>query len=379
LFSEKAWNEANGMRLLKFAEILLLVFAGFALAQTQSDDSRSLGEVARETRERVKAQRASPHAARVQELVGDMSVTDPDEYRGQINELLSRQDFDDLEHAAATARATRSRFPGGAWKLYFFYDGVSNPLEGRQASDAEWSSRIAVLKRWNSLKPQSTTARIALAEAYLSYGRKARGNGYADTVTESGWQKFGQSSGLALLMLKEAAALPEKCPYWYEAMMQLAIAQGWSKAQAKTLVEESYSFEPSFYHVYREYANYLQPKWYGSEGEAEAFAEAISRRIGGEEGAFVYFEIATVLNCHSCGNISTPANLSWGKINDGYVALEHLYGTSNLKMNRFAFITVTFRDKSAARETFSRIGDDWNREVWRSRERFEAAKAWASN
>jgi hypothetical protein len=359
--------------------MLLFLTVGVAFAQTQSNGNRSLGDVARQTREqkRLTAQDASPHSAWVRELIADMSVTDPDDYRGQINELLNRQDFDGLENAAGTARSSKSRFPGGPWKLYVFYDAVSKPSGGRQASDADWNASLAILKRWNSVKPQSTTARIALAQAYLSYGSKARGNGYAGTVTDEGWQQYGERSELAFSTLKQAAALPDKCPYWYELMMQVAVAEGWSRSRTKALLEESFSFDPSFYHVYREYANYLQPKWYGTDGDAEAFAETISQRIGGEEGNFVYFEIATVLNCTSCGNTANPANLSWPKIKAGYSALEHLYGTSSLKMNRFAFLTVMFRDKSAAQDVFVRIGDSWDQSVWTTRERFESAKAWA--
>jgi hypothetical protein len=369
------------MRFTQLSWVLLFLSVGAALAQNQPDDNRSLGDIARETREqkRLKPQDASPHAAHMRELIADMSVNDPEEYRGQMSELLSRQDFDGLEHAADTARSNKSRFPGGPWKLYFFYDAISKPSGGRQASDADWNSHLALLTQWISRKPQSSTARIALAEAYLEYGRKARGNGYADTVTDEGWQRYGGRAELAVSALKEAATLPDKCPYWYDAMMQVAVAQGWSKERTKALVEESISFEPSFYHVYRDYANYLQPKWHGTEGEAEAFADAISQRIGGEEGSFIYFEIATVLICTPCGNAANPASLSWPKIKEGYAALEHLYGTSDLKMNRFAFLAAKFGDKSAAKEVFARIGDNWDQGVWTNRERFDAAKVWAHN
>ena len=369
------------MRFTQLSWVLLFLSLDVVFAQTQTDDNRSLGDVARETREqtRLKAHDASPRALHRRELIADMSVNDPGEYAGLMTDLLKRKDFDGLEHAADMARSNKSRFPGGPWKLYVFYDSVGKPVAGRQASEAEWNAELALLKEWISRKPQSSTARIALAQAYLGYGSKARGNGYADTVTDEGWQSYGGRTAQALSTLKEAATLPDKCPYWYEAMMQVAIAQGWSKSRTKAVIDESISFEPSFYHVYREYANYLQPKWYGAEGEAEAFADSISQQIGGEEGSFVYFEIATVLNCTPCGNSGSPTTLSWPKIKEGYAALERLYGTSTLKMNRFAFLTVKFGDKSAAEELFSQIGDSWDQGVWGNHETFQAATAWAAN
>jgi len=316
---------------------------------------------------------------KVREVIADMSMNTPEDYQEKINELLGRRDFDGLENTAATARSTKARFPGGAWKLLFFYEALSQPSDGRQASSTEWSSQIAVLRQWAFHQPQSSTARIALAQAYLNYGNKARGSGSADTVTGEGWQALGENAGLALAALKEAATLPVRCPYWYAAMVQVARQQGWSQARTRTLVDESVSFAPDFYHVYRYYADYLQPKWYGNEGDAEAFADGISRRIGGEEGAFVYFEIATVLNCGPCGGSYDSVQLSWPKIKQGYVALQHLYGTSNLKMNRFALMATKVGDKSAAKETFAAIGERWDEEVWRSKQTFEAARTWAMN
>lgn len=369
------------MRFTQLSCVLLFLSLNVVFGQTQTDDNRSLGDVARETREqvRLKPHDATPRALHMRELIADMSINDPGDYASQMTDLLKRQDFDGLEHAADMARSTKSRFPGGPWKLYVFYDSVGKPVGGRQASDADWNAEFALLKQWIARKPQSTTARIALAQAYLGYGSKARGSGYADTVTDEGWESYGSRTAQALSTLKEAATLPDKCPYWYEAMMQVAVAQGWSKSRTKALVDESMSFEPGFYHVYREYANYLEPKWYGTEGEAEAFANSISQQIGGEEGSFVYFEIATVLGCTPCGNAGSPTNLSWPKIKEGYVALERLYGTSNLKMNRYALLSVKFRDKSSASEIFGQIGDSWDQAVWGNHETFQAAKAWAAN
>ena len=140
---------------------------------------------------------------------------------------------------------------------------------------------------------------------------------------------------------------------------------------------EIHPFEPEFYHVYRLYANYLQPKWYGNDGEAEAFAEEISRRLGGREGDFVYFEIGSVLNCAPCGNGSSGFKLSWPRIKDGYWAMEHLYGTSNLKTNRFAFMAVKAGDKTAATKVFSEIGDKWDKARWNRKQAFDAARDWA--
>ena len=364
---------------------LLLVFVPAPLqliAQSESSslpatEAPSLGEIARETRQHhLEAAAKGGQSRRVLEIVKELQTSSRDEYVDKVQEVFSKADFDGLEDTADRARSSKSRFAGGVWKLFVFYDTLAQPVQGKAATELEWQQRIDKLKQWTLSKPHSITAHIALAQAYLSYGWKARGSGFANTVSEESWQQFGGRADLAAAELKQAAQSPEKCPYWYFAMMQLALAQGWSKSATSTLVEQSISFEPGFYHVYREFAVYLETKWYGRPGEAEAFAEWIARKLGGEEGKFVYFEIASVLNC-SCRDSSEMASLSWTKIKDGYSAMQHSYGVSSVKMNRFAHMAYVAGDRPAARDVFKEIGDSWDSETWRSKRKFDTAREWA--
>lgn len=364
--------------------LLLLFVSTFIRAQDDASptdsDNRSLGEVARQTREHHLAAEAtgpqSQKQTKILELVGELESNTPEEYGDKVVELLSKRDFAGLDKMAEHARSNKSRFPGGTWKLFMFYEYAAKPVRGEAAGDADWDNHIALLKEWVAHNPQSITAHVALAQAYLSYGWKARGHGYADSVSDQGWQNFEGRSDLALAELKSAAHLPERCPHWFLVMMEVAVAQGWSKAAASGLLQESLSYEPGYYHVYRQFAVYLQGKWYGAPGEAEAFAEWIAKKLDGEEGRFVYFEIASLLNC-GCKNTTQMAKLSWPRIKEGYAAMEHSYGTSSVKMNRFAYMTYISGDKVAAKEIFNQIGDKWDQETWRNKQRFDTALYWA--
>jgi hypothetical protein len=300
-----------------------------------------------------------------------------EEYKSEIAAELVGKDYDALDRAAREARTGKARFKGGVWKLYDFYDALGSPIMGAQAMEEDWKFHIASLKAWESARPESVTAVVALAETYDDYADHARGGGYADTVSDAGWKLYGERVALAASTLAEAVKLKEKCPFWYEVMQRVAIAQGWDKAQARKLFDEAAAFEPTYYHFYREYANFLMPKWYGNPGETEAFAEEISNQIGGQEGKFVYFEIASLATCQCDSDDSHMQYLSWPKIKEGYGALGQLYGYSNLKRNRFAHMAVEANDKVSAQQAFALIGDDWDHSVWRSNRKFEDAKAWA--
>lgn len=304
----------------------------------------------------------------------------PGLYRNNMINYLLHMQFDDLDEAEREARAGRTRFVGGTWKLYEFYDAVSAPLRGQDAPESDWSDHFARLKAWAAAKPESSAPLIALAASYLTYAYKARGNGYADTVSDTGWQLYTERNAMAAAALVEAAKLKEKSPYWFEAMQQVALAQGWDKSQARELLDAATAFEPDYYHFYREYAYYLLPKWYGEPGDVAAFAEEISNRIGGDKGKFVYFEIASQLRC-SCDDSDddpTSDNLSWPRIKEGYVALGRLYGYSNLKNNRFASMAYRAGDREAAKEAFARIQGNWDPAVWHTGMMFGLAQTWAT-
>lgn len=301
-----------------------------------------------------------------------------EQYRSEIAADLVQKDYDALEKNAHEGRAEKTRFAGGVWKLYIFYEGLTSPIVGNQASDSDWNAHIALLKSWASAKPESVSARVALAQTYVNFAQKARGTGYADTVSSDGWKLYGERNALAAATLVDAGKLKEKCPYWYEVMQHVALAQGWNNAQARELLERGAAFEPRFYHFYREYALYLLPKWNGQQGDAGNFAEEMAKRIGGLEGKFVYFEIGSLVRCQCDEDDPASDNLSWPKIKEGYAALGQLYGYSNLKNNRFAHMAYGAGDRDAAREAFEKIGSDWDHTVWGNGARFENAKNWAA-
>jgi hypothetical protein len=263
--------------------------------------------------------------------------------------------------------------------LFDFYDALTNPYTHPHETDFDWTAHIEIIKRWNSLQPESATARIALAGSYVNYAWFARGHGYSDTVSQNGWDLFTERFQVAKTALLEAARLKDKCPYWLELMQMIALAEGWDKPFEKEIFEKSTAFEPTYYHFYREYANYLQPKWYGEEGEAEAFAEQISDHVGGDDGDIIYFEIASLLACQCQSTKTSLDGLSWPRIQHGYIALRQHYGVSNLKMNRFALMAYSSDDRLDASNAFGAIGEDWDHTVWKNQQTFEDAKTWAAS
>jgi hypothetical protein len=161
----------------------------------------------------------------------------------------------------------------------------------------------------------------------------------------------------------------------------VALAQGWDKVATRELLARASAFEPAYYHYYREYANFLLPKWYGDEGEVEAFADELLKQPDTPDNAVTYFEVASLIvcPCTSDHNRTDLGGLSWPEIKKGYATLGQNYGISNRKRNRFAYMATLAKDKSAAHEAFAQIGANRDTTVWASNEFFERVKSWANN
>lgn len=351
--------------------LLLCALAGGCAAQdVEQNEGRSLGDVVHETSgkniahpsEQSDSKTAVDASTAKQENSGRTPAGDVD-----LVGLLMQHKYDELEQAAQRMRTNKTRTVGGIWQLFLFYDSVNGAIEQNLKVLGE-------LQKWVQARPESVTAHVALAEAYVSLGFAARGGGSADTVSDAGWAALHAQAAIALEQANEAARLGRD-PDIYYVLMEVALAEGWDQQRTRQVFEKAFAEDPGYYHTFRMYAYYLLPKWYGDGPEAEKLGEELYRRVGGKEGLFLYFEIATLVNC-ACGGDQPLEKMSWERVKQGYAALQELYGANNVDNNRFLYMAYAQHDKAAANSVTQKIAG-WENTVWHNQESFEAARAWA--
>jgi len=225
-------------------------------------------------------------------------------------------------------------------------------------------------------RPDSITARIALATSLHRWAWVARGNGYSNTVTPEGWRLFDERIKQSQAVLEGAAKVSAMCPQWYSEMMTVGLAQSWDASRMKDIFDRGIEFEPGYFYLYQQYANYLLPKWDGHPGDAAAFAKSSADQVAGNAGDQLYFRIATFLIKRGDGDFPVH-DMDWDRIQRGYQALSAQYGTSRRTMNQLAFMAYRFKDAAVAGQQFAAIGDDWAPGVWRDRQFFDRARDWS--
>ena len=301
-------------------------------------------------------------------------------YASTIAQMLQREEFAKIDCVADQVRSSKERFSGGTWKIHELYGGLNEPVQYPviHATQEDWKQLFRLLERWQTRQRKSITARVALARAYINYAYDARGEGFADTVSGSGWRLFAERITKAKLILEKASALPVTCPEWYVAMLLVAQNQSWKLADARALFDEAERREPGYYYDARVFAAYLLPKWSGQPGDTEHFIEEVSDRLEGDQGDILYFQIATA-SYVVCGCDDSP-KLSRERIVRGLKASEDRYGVSMLNLNRVAYLAIHYGspDVIVADKVMSRIGEQWDAETWEKKEDFDSMKEWAA-
>ncbi|HET7892182.1 MAG TPA: hypothetical protein VFL34_11675 [Candidatus Sulfotelmatobacter sp.] len=320
--------------------------------------------------------------AEIEGLDHDLSVDvlATKEYANTIANMLRREQFEKIDCVADQVRSTKERFSGGTWKIHELYRGLFEPVQypATHATQEDWKQLFRQLELWQTQRPKSITARVALAHAYINYAYDARGDGFAQTVSDSGWKLFEERIAKARLILEKATALPVTCPEWYVAMLLVAQNQSWEIDQARALYDEGERREPGYYYDARVFAAYLLPKWSGREGDTQHFIEEVSDRVGGDQGDILYFQIAAV-DYVVCGCEDSP-KLSRERIVRGLEASEKRYGVSMWNLNRVAYLAIYYGppDVIVADKVMSRIGEQWDQETWQEKEKFDTMKEWAA-
>jgi len=301
---------------------------------------------------------------------------DHDEVAIQSSEALKARKYEELEATANKARDGRQRLTGGFWKLNEIYRGIEFPNFGKNSAESEWQAHFARLQEWKKTIPESITARIALAQAWASYGFEARGEGYINSVSDENLHLFQERVDNARKELDEARPLNKNCPDWYVQMLRVGFAQGWSLSKYDSVFEEGFLIEPTYYLLQREKVQYLLPQWYGKEGDLGRFITENSARIDGVEGDIMYFELVSTMQAVFRSETTRMPGLNWAKIKRGYDELKNQYGVDKYRKNMFLYLAYfNHNDMPTADAAFKEVGDDWDPDVWGLKKAFDDMKA----
>jgi hypothetical protein len=331
------------------------------------------------------------------------------QWKHSIESDLINEKFDDLDRMADQYRREKSRLRGGDWRLWIFYEALNPSHQTAQRA----SDRVAHLEHWMQERPESITARVALATGIVRWAYAARGEGFYQVTAP--WGLFEERIEKARVVLEDAANMNITCPQWYVETMTIGaielsnpgkVPKADAAARMKDLFDRGVQLEAGYFYLYSQYAKFLlmylpepgpslsmswsyaEPRGSGGSPaaggpgggyseylqrvrKAAAFAKSAADRLGGDGGDLLYFQIATA-------HTSCARQMDWNRIQRGYKALSAQYGVSHRTMNELALMAYMLRDATVACQQFTLIGDDWSSEVWGDRKLFDRARKWCA-
>ncbi len=266
--------------------------------------------------------------------------------RDQVLQMIYHEQFDQLEKLISGLRGQKREFYQGDSQLSTIYGDLSGFSD--DTDDAQWKLLITKLESWVEAYPQSPAPLVALGNVYVGWAWKARGSGYANTVTDEGWTLMRGRLDMARQNLEAAEQLPVKDPELYEAMLSLALGQGWSKANMNAAFQKGVAIEPNDLQLYISKAYFLLPRWYGQRGEWEAFAAAAAAARGGDDGDILYMCKARSQADTEGGNFFKHTRISYPRMQRGFEASLQRNPGYLWDMNSYCYFACIAGDRNTA-------------------------------
>jgi tetratricopeptide (TPR) repeat protein len=267
--------------------------------------------------------------------------------RQKTDALIKANDYKGLDAYAAELRKSQAQYAGGAWHLDTFY----NRFEiARSSPEDVFKKRFDWLAKWCEASPESITPRVILADTLIDFAWRARGSGWANSVSKEGWRKFGDRLEQAQSVIADAEKLKETCPRMSYCAQTVALGTSMDREDYDKLVASWLARYPNYNQIYLSQAYYLQPRWFGDEGEWERVASEQCNKVGGEAGDILYAHIAASL-ASLYDNTVKEAGVDYSRFKRGMTALRKKYPNSS----EWALRQIQFASQAGDKELIAKV------------------------
>jgi hypothetical protein len=297
------------------------------------------------------------------------------EYGRRVRMLLNGERFDRLDAMADSIGRTGGHWPSGRTLLDSFFDRGFGEVDDGKNADA-WETHLFRLREWTEARPESYAARCALAEALIGRAWAARGGDYASKVSRSKWRRFENDLEEAGQILRQMPAPSQDTYEWRMAMMQ--VLHGTSEDSLyRALAFSSLRRYPAESRLYTNIAIHLMPRWYGSPGEWEAFANDATATLPDSISDEFYARIVTSQSLYVENVFRESPGLSWPRTKRGLLAWHRRWPASTQPLSAAALLGWMAEDRDFSRASFESLRDTFDVEIWWWMPPYEKARKWA--
>ena len=296
--------------------------------------------------------------------------------KAEVLRLLAEKRYVDLDAYVTEAAKHQPPFYGeGDSRLSKIYRHLSE-LDDKSPNRV-WEEHIGKVEEWSAQFSSSVVPQIVLGSTWVNYAWKARGGDWASAVGKSSWKLFGERLAKARQILESAEKLPGKDPELYNALLWVAIGQGWSRPEMEAAFNKGIRINPNYFFLYETKARYLLPRWHGKPGDWERFATQAADARGGEDGDLLYLVIACSQAWTEDEQLFRNTDISYQRMQRGWEASLRRSWRKETATNCYARYACFANDRPTAKRLFQSLGPAWDPDAWEDRQTFVRWKNWA--
>jgi Domain of unknown function (DUF4034) len=270
-----------------------------------------------------------------------------------VQRAINARDFAQLDKLYEQWCTGNDRFPDGRWKLSQYGDGLSQNFSAWNT----WVKDLNAIQMWRKAHPKSEAALYAEAVYWHAYAWKARGSGYAASVSKEGWELYRERLTQSKAILAMLEAVNSRCPAHYPLRLSVMTELGASENQLLAVYSDGTRRFPEYHNIYFAMATHYQPKWGGSVKQYDAFANQVAQQTKSFEGMGMYARIYWLVDRESgipfSERLSQPPE--WKKLQAGYEDLMRKYPSSMHNLVKYAGVACRTSDSKLYRELRSKI------------------------
>lgn len=311
--------------------------------------------------------------------------------RVEMAQYLRSDNFAALEARYAKALASRERLPSGLlaanWLVRAFAEaspaqdsslvaGSAAEFDLKKYQAGQWKGTEEKASRWLSMRPGSSLAAVLLSEAHLQHGLVYRGYGPRAGVPPQDLAVFQTKVQQALEVLQTRAAEGAKDPAWYFQMLRIARYQQWEPQRFADLLRRALALDAGQYDIYFAASEMLLPQWGGSMETLEHFASFAANHTNASDGQSLYARVYWYILPYFGAGLFEATRADWKRMKTAFDDLVKRY-PDMWNLNGYAWFACAAGDQAVAKNLFSRIGDEVEPEIWKTRQAYKRCQRWA--
>jgi hypothetical protein len=232
--------------------------------------------------------------------------------------LMQKGDYEGLEKLVSQIKQRGYDIRQDETELEDLYNAV---LEVSGTTDAEWQDKLKQLDAWNAAIPESVTPKVALAKWHDRTAWKARGNGFANTITPFASNIMDEQMRQAVSILKSASSETVDDPEYYDEWISICLLTGPEKSVTEDYFAKGVALAKEYFPLYDSMVNYLLPRWYGAAGEADTFITTSAQGFQGDKADALYAYLTYTDTENTGGDFFKQSSLDYNRARDGFFSM----------------------------------------------------------